>query len=285
DHETMFDFCVLTSALNFSYRDFETGEVYTYTDDDGTWRGAFAMMRAFTKALNNDIPITDGQYLRSITVDETRKLFESQSDDDLSIPLLQERHAILVSMGETLTRRLNGHFHELIPDIEQSYPLFSRTVDEGEALGLVDALVHLFPLAFDDTRQLRGERIHFDKKAQLAAAMIHGRFQKMPMYVLDGISELTLFADYVIPAILRSENLLSYEEGLADDVDGGRPIAENSQREIEIRAATVVIGDALLETMNETRSRPVTIPQLDYCIWEYGRSQEIPYHITRTTSY
>jgi hypothetical protein len=68
---------------------------------------------------------------------------------------------------------------------------------------------------------------------------------------LSGMDQLTTFADYRVPQILRHFEILEYApESLACQVDEGREIPAGSYDELSIRAATVVAVEDLVEYLN-----------------------------------
>jgi hypothetical protein len=60
-------------------------------------------------------------------------------------------------------------------------------------------------------------------------------------------NDLTMFADYRVPQILRQFDILKYSEELASLIDSETEIAYSSPYEVEIRACTVVAVELILE--------------------------------------
>ena len=107
------------------------------------------------------------------------------------------------------------------------------------------------------------------------------------------MAELTVFADYRVPQLFRAPDvgILRLAPRLAAEIDGGAPIARDSDDEVMIRAATVwaaaILGDALRA---RDGAAGVTQAQLDYFLWKRAVQRdaagELPaFHRTRCTAY
>jgi hypothetical protein len=95
------------------------------------------------------------------------------------------------------------------------------------------------------------------------------------------IDRLTIFADNLVPHVLRCDGVLVYEERLAAHIDAGRSLRPGPQ-EREIRA-TAVHACALL-----ARRTGMTERDIDNALWTRGASPEykaIPRHRCRTIFY
>ena len=65
-------------------------------------------------------------------------------------------------------------------------------------------------------------------------------------------NELTMFADYRVPQILRHRGIFIYCEDLAGKVDSETEIPYSHEYEIEIRAATIVTVGQIFKKVQET---------------------------------
>jgi hypothetical protein len=272
--ETVFDFFIVGNTLNFAFDDFSTGETFTTTYAGETWIGGYALWASLTRALENGTDITDGEVLRDLTLDETREIFSGEDP----LPLREDRHRILTDLGNRLCDRLNGHFHAAFSPKSDH-----RSYSDGD--GIIEFLTREFPGAYADTREYGGQTVYFDKQAKLSVGMLHGRFQDSPEYTIADVDEMTIFADYLIPALLREENVLEYSEELANAVDSKERLAEGSKMEVEIRIGTILTGERLLDRINSKRAEPINGLQLDQALWRSGRNRELVHHFTETTTY
>lgn len=115
------------------------------------------------------------------------------------------------------------------------------------------------------------------KRAQLAASDL----------ALAGVADfsdlhaLTIFADNLVPHVLRRDGALVLEPGFERHLDAGLPL-EPGRRELELRAAAVVAGERL------ARHLGVTERDLDGMLWQRGQAAlyaDPPAHRCRTTAY
>jgi len=61
-----------------------------------------------------------------------------------------------------------------------------------------------------------------------------------------GKEDLTMFADYRVPQILRHLGIFQYSAELADAIDSEKELPYSSKWEVEIRAATVLAVETIL---------------------------------------
>jgi hypothetical protein len=133
---------------------------------------------------------------------------------------------------------------------------------------LADQLASGMPL-FDDPG--------FYKRAQIVPSDL----------ALAGVAEfgdidaLTIFADNLVPHVLRVDGVLRYSENLAAAIDAGALLPPGAA-EREIRACAVVACEAIASDLG------VPPRVLDNWLWNRGqqpRYKAIPRHRTRTTAY
>ena len=96
-----------------------------------------------------------------------------------------------------------------------------------------------------------------------------------------GLDRLTIFADNVVPHVLRVEGVLAYQPELAARIDAGE-LLPPGEAEREIRGCTVHACELL-----STRLR-VPARLLDAALWTKGqapRYKSVPRHRTRTVFY
>ena len=97
----------------------------------------------------------------------------------------------------------------------------------------------------------------------------------------DDIDALTIFADNLVPHVLRVDGVLRYSDELAAAIDAERLLPPGDQ-EREIRACAVVACEAIAADLG------VPPRVLDNWLWNHGqqpRYKAIPRHRTRTTAY
>lgn len=152
--------------------------------------------------------------------------------------------------------------------------------------GVIESLAHTE--AYEDKREYNGRTIRFDKRLQLAIAMIYDRIyyhENMDWGNFNDIDKMTIFADYGIPAYLDSANLIKYNDELEQRIKNQEVIPENSTEEVEIRIATVKMGEYIQDYIYENKNKFLSVPQLDYALWKLRKEAQTNEHLTPTDSY
>ena len=218
-----------------------------------------------------DGPI-DARALRSI---DARAVAELLAQAPVAPPIdeLVELWArALRELGERVQTRAGGSFAGFVEEAG------------GSAAALVRSLVAM-PLWRDVARH-DGQLVPFLKRAQLTVSdLAHalpeglGRFRDL--------AELTLFADNLVPHVLRLDGVLRFDPALVARIDAETPIESGSAEEVEIRACAV---DAVEQIAARMRSRGVsaTARDLDDWLWRRGgepRYKARPRHRTRCSYY
>jgi hypothetical protein len=131
---------------------------------------------------------------------------------------------------------------------------------------------------FADASEYDGVRVPFLKRAQIAAADL----ALARVADFDDLARLTMFADNLVPHVLRLDGVLVFEPGLVARIERGEPIEHGSSEEVEIRACAVHAVERLAALTN----RPA--PDLDRLLWKRGqqaRYKARPRHRSRSTAY
>jgi len=95
------------------------------------------------------------------------------------------------------------------------------------------------------------------------------------------LQRLTIFADNLVPHVLRCEGVLRYDAGLAAHIDAGRLLPTGPQ-EREIRACAVHACELIAERLG------VSPQELDNDLWNRGqqpRFKQLPRHRCRSVFY
>jgi hypothetical protein len=141
--------------------------------------------------------------------------------------------------------------------------------DRGSADRLAVALARGMPF-FDDGG--------FYKRAQIAA----NDLALAGVADFADIDSLTVFADNLVPHVLRLDGILIYDDALARAIDAGELLPAGSEQEREIRACAVHACELL--------ARRASVPPRTLDNWLWNRGQHPPYserpaHLTRTVFY
>lgn len=213
---------------------------------------------------------------------------------------------VLGTDTDALTRSLTGHTRERGAPWTAAELRALDAAAAGAALGLdpahrltrlyAEALNHLGVFLADrtalevagDTAEGLAERLAsgmpyfadrgFFKRAQIAANDLH----LAGVVDFGDIHRLTIFADNLVPHVLRIDGVLVYSDELAARVDAGIELVAGGQLECELRACAVHACEGLALRLG------VVPAVLDNWLW--NRAQRPPYserpaHVTRTVFY
>lgn len=95
------------------------------------------------------------------------------------------------------------------------------------------------------------------KRAQIFVADLWGAFKGKSFGAFKDIQSITMFADYIVPAILRHLGVISYSPSLASKVDSFNELSPGTEEEVEIRACTITAVEKLGELLSAKIGRPV----------------------------
>ena len=136
---------------------------------------------------------------------------------------------------------------------------------------------------FADVSRYDGLDVAFLKRAQIAAADLH-RAGAARWIDLD---RLTMFADNLVPHVLRLDGVLSFDSGLVERIESGQLIEHGSLEEIEIRASALHAVELIVAALRGTGVE-VSAVEIDQLLWNRGqqpRYKAVPRHRSRCTAY
>jgi hypothetical protein len=171
----------------------------------------------------------------------------------------------LRDLGRHVCRQRAGRFSEV------------AEAADGSALALVERLAGWE--CFADVSRYDGLRVPFLKRAQIAAADLH----RAGLASFGDLDRLTMFADNLVPHVLRLDGVLRFSPGLVARIEAGELLEHGSTEEVEIR------GCALHAVELITHARPdLRAAEVDQELWSRGqgaRYKARPRHRSRTTAY
>lgn len=148
----------------------------------------------------------------------------------------------------------------------------------GSAVALVERLAGW--ACFADTSNYDGRRVPFLKRAQLAAADL----ELAGVARFADLARLTLFADNLVPHVLRLDGVLRYDPTLLARIDRGDLLEHGSPEEVEIRACAL----HAVELIVAARDDGTTAAQVDHLLWNRGQEPQykaVPRHRARCRAY
>lgn len=195
--------------------------------------------------------------LRRLSAADCARIFGQATPDAAVTELLGLFARALNDLGELIETRYQGSFRALVEDAH------------GSAEQLVSVLTAM-PFYRD---------VGFYKRAQLTAADL----SLAGVASFDDLDRLTIFADNLVPHVLRVDGVLEYDADLLARINREDLIAAGSQEEQEIRGCALHAVEML-----RSHLAGISSMQLDYLLWNRGQQPAYkaqPRHRARTVFY
>jgi hypothetical protein len=138
----------------------------------------------------------------------------------------------------------------------------------------------------------------FFKRSQLFVGMTYGRFQDWTECPIDdeSLSDLTIFSDYRVPQTLIALGVIEPRSQLMTRLHRKEFLASGSQKELELRAASIIGADMITKNLKSLVDESVNSLNTDFLLWSAAtRGAEMPaglfthewlnHHYTMTTDY
>lgn len=194
-------------------------------------------------------------------------------------------HEIAATLGQDPDHELMALFARSLNDLgthvaDEHHGRFPGPSEaaHGSAVALAEQLAVWD--CFADTSRYEGRAVPFLKRAQIAAADLH--HAGVADFAAD-LHRLTLFADNLVPHVLRLDGILRFDPALAKRIEAGELIDHDSPEEVEMRAAAVHAVELICQ------ARPdLTAQQVDHLLWTRGggaRYKAVPRPRARCTAY
>lgn len=210
--------------------------------------------------------------LRSMTMEDCAETFGQDLHDPVRSELMSLFAQALNDLG-TFVESFDGSFLRVVEAAGKSSERLAMSVSK-------------MPL-FRDVATYHGSEVPFFKRAQITVADLAIRFGFQGAGEFTDLDRLTIFADNVVPNVLRVDGVLEYSPALAERIDRGELLPAGSDEEIEIRAAAVYTAELLVALLRR-RDVTITAMMLDYVLWNRGRAPKYkasPRHRTRSVYY
>lgn len=280
DPDLVTDFLMVANSINFAFTDFATGARFEADRDGRRWSDSEGMTACLRNALDAGVPVLDGAWMADATAADVDAVFAGT----ITMPLLQERTAILNGIGRVLVERYGGRWRSWVADCAPAM------YADGD--GLLERLTAEFP-RYRDVSPYDGAEVQVHKLGQLGLWTLHttgtAASPKAPggRLALADLDRMTAFADYIVPVALRAMHILEYTPELDARIAAGVELPRDSEEEIEIRAHTLYATAALTDAVNRRRpaDAQLVIPQLDWRLWSHYHATHLPHHLTRTVMY
>jgi hypothetical protein len=221
--------------------------------------GYFTIALALKERFENAGPWT-GDELTTISVEEVAGVLGQDAEHEL----MRLYATALRDLGVRVARDFDSRFFGVV------------AAAGGSAVPLVELLSRWS--SFSDVSTYGSSRVPFFKRAQLAASDL----ATARVATFDDLGRLTLFADNLVPHVLRLDGVLRYDERLAARIDAGELIEHGSGEEVEIRASALHAAELIASR------RGVSPREVDYLLWnrgQFARYKDHPRHRARCTAY
>jgi hypothetical protein len=194
------------------------------------------------------------------------------------------RAEVAAALGQDPGHELMGLFETALRELGTkvrdghggSFLALARSQGSVEALA---AELASWPTWFD-VSPYAGRRVPFFKRAQIAAADL----ALTGLAPGDDLHRLTLFADNLVPHVLRLDGVLEFDDDLTARIDAEQLIEHDSPEEVEMRACAL----HAVELLVAAHPMPTTATAVDNVLWQRGggpRYKARARHRARTTAY
>ncbi|MGV8123462.1 MAG: queuosine salvage family protein [Candidatus Xenobiia bacterium LiM19] len=266
-------YVLVLDALNFCFWGLPGEKRWCITCNGREYNGYRALALALKNAFLQEVPLWEPRYLASMTDDALHAVLHKDGNG-VTIPLFHQRRSNLNEVGEVLLKDYEGDYRAYVE-------AFS-----GDAVAFVNAVVKDFP-SFRDRARYHDLAVKFYKRAQILVSDTAAICSGKSWGSFKNLHELTAFADYKIPQVLRRLGILVYSERLAGLVDSRTLLEAGSAEEVEIRASTVGAVDYLRCELEKAGYKH-SAAEVDWLLWHMGQEPspaDRPYHLTRTVFY
>ena len=267
--KTVAYFLVL-DTLNFCFWPLPGTPIWEITMDLEPLSGYYGLAASLKRAVLSGIPLDNAGYLASMNLAELERILDGRGE----LQLMQERLRSLQELGRVLLDSFGGEAWKLVD------------AAGGSALELARLLARSLH-SFNDQAVYLGREVFFYKRAQILAADLFGAFGGKKWGEFSDVEQLTAFADYKLPQVLRHLGIFQYSKELARKIDSMSLIPAGSLEEIEIRANTVWAVELLRQELSRS-GKERRAYELDWILWNLGQDDAFrkkPYHRTVTIFY
>jgi len=267
EEETTIAFFTTLAAVNFG------SGYFPHLRKRPGMSGYYTVATALTERFRSQGPFPAGK-LANVSARDCADLFGQDLADVAMAELMSLFAKAWNDLGEDLIARFDSRFSNCI-----------EVADHNAA-----RLVRILPkqTLFRDVSRYHGIEVPFFKRSQLLASDLALALDGQGLGRFDDLDQLTIFADNLVPHVLRLEGVLEYSPSLLQDIEMERLIPAGSAEEIEIRACSVQAVELMIESAAESGVH-WTARDLDQLLWHQGQDPKHKTqgkrHRTRTVFY
>jgi hypothetical protein len=215
----------------------------------------------------------DAAALQRLSAAECSRVFGQEQAGPQAAELMALFARALCDLGRFLTTRFGGRF---------AGPLEAA----GQRAGALVLLLAEMPF-YRDVARYAGRDVPFYKRAQITVSDLAHAFGGEGPGRFGDLDALTIFADNLVPHVLRMEGALVYDPDLLARIEAGEEIASGSPEEVEIRALALHAVERLCDQLRGAGT-PARAEELDHWLWNRGQRPEMKArlrHRTRSVYY
>jgi hypothetical protein len=191
--------------------------------------------------------------LRAMTAQRCAEIFGQKLEPPID-ELMEWFARAWRELGDLVARAFDGRFAALVDTAS------------GRAAGLVSTLLRA-PM-FADVSSYAGRPVPLLKRAQIAAADLASALAHTGFRLMD-LEQMTLFADNLVPHVLRLDGILHFDPELAARIEREELLVAGSSEEVEIRACAVHAVE-LLSAATRAHGTQLWPYELDNLLWNRG---------------
>jgi Potential Queuosine, Q, salvage protein family len=266
DEKLNLDYMIFVDALNFCSWPKE-GDKWGFVYKGEKHTGYFGLALAAKQFFEEKKP--DYSYLAHISMQEFSEIFQGAKN----FQLMQERRAIINNVYGVLLEKYNNDSRIFFANGQKQ---MSRLVPQIAA--------ELY--GFDDTALYNGRKVFIWKRAQILASDVYRLFNNRDIGAFTDPEYLTIFADNLLPQYFDYLNVTEYTPELKARIEGRTMIAPGSPEEIEMRCASIAIGEYLQKYLQKL-GIDLYVYEVDDYLWNDAKQAPITTtrHLTLTTNY
>ena len=267
DEEATIAFFVTLAAVNFG------SGYFPHLAKRPGMSGYYTIATALTERFRSQGPFTTTE-LAGVSAHDCTRLFGQDQENPAIAELMSDFAKAWNDLGGDLITRFDSSFSHCIEAADHS------------AARLVEILAE--QTLFRDISQYHGIEVPFFKRSQLLASDLSLALNGQGLGRFDDLAQLTIFADNLVPHVLRLEGILKYSPSLLQDIEEECLIPAGSDEEIEIRACSVHAVELMIESVAEL-GVDWTARDVDQVLWHRGQAprykKQGKRHRTRTVFY
>ena len=193
--------------------------------------------------------------LGDLTLDDAAAIFNQILDGGPAHELMELFITALHDLAAFVDRTGDGTFLSVIE------------AADGSAAALVEMLDEM-PF-YHDVHQHPAGKVLLYKRAQITVQDLAVTFEHQGPGRFDDLHRVTMFADNLVPHVLRVNNILQFSPELLSRIEAVEDIPIGSVEEVEIRACGLHAVELLTAEVRD-RGEPITTAALDNILWNTG---------------